>query len=404
MLTINNFKSFIVLWIIYSSSVLFRGNENSTIFLFVFLLISFVLLFKIEIRYDKKYLLYLFLITLPIFISLSLNNDFHQHFGYSKLVFIITLTSLIPLLMSFDDFTKYYIKWMVVLSTFSLFFYSILLLFPSIASSFPMIHGYSETNEYNNLWVYAYKISESRLYRNSSIFWEAGAFQVCLNLALIFEFQKNQFKNLKRVFLFITCIVTTFSTVGFITLSIIIIAQLTKHTSAIRQFKGSNKNKKLFGVSIFIATMIGLAFFSNTLGKVYIDKFSIENYSFFARGVGTLVDLEIFTSAPLIGVGKSGYSTMVPSIAYNNFSVEMGGSTNAFTKTLAIYGISFILPILIFYFKSTIIMTNKKFNRFLYFLIIIIFFMTQDFIFSMLWLSTGFYGLQFHCHRKRIFG
>ena len=177
MLTINNFKSFIVLWIIYSSSVLFRGNENSTIFLFVFLLISFILLFKIEIRYDKKYLLYLFLIILPIFISLSLNNDFHQHFGYSKLVFVITLTSLIPLLMSFDDFTKYYIKWMVVLSTFSLFFYSILLLFPSIASSFPMIHGYSETNEYNNLWVYAYKISESKLYRNSSIFGKQGPFK-----------------------------------------------------------------------------------------------------------------------------------------------------------------------------------------------------------------------------------
>jgi hypothetical protein len=400
-ITLNNFKSFIVLWIIYSSSVLFRGYENLVISSFFLLLFTFILIFQLKIKLDKKYLLYSLGIILPIIISLILNNDFQLYLGYLKLVFIIILASLIPSLMSYDDFSDYYIKWMVTLSAASLSIYGILLIYPSIVSGFPTIHGYSETNKYYNLWLYAYRITESKIYSNSSIFWEPGAFQVCLNLALIFELHKNQFKHLHKILLFMVCIITTFSTTGYICLLIIIFIQFIKHHMIMVHYKNMKRNKIYF--RMFIGLMVIGGLYSNVLEKVYITKFSSDNYSYFSRSIGTLVDLKIFTKAPLIGVGTSGYKSLVPTIALNNYFIEMGGSTNSLTRALATYGIIFIIPLLIFYFTSTIIITNKIFERLLYFLIIVIFFMTEHFAHSLLWLSVGFYGLQLHCRRTQFF-
>lgn len=161
-------------------------------------------------------------------------------------------------------------------------------------------------------------------------------------------------------------------------------------------FKKST-DKKIFTkiTKLFSIILIGLFLFSSLFISTVLDKFSETNQSLFIRSAGTLVDLDIFQNSIYFGVGPSEYLSLVETIAFNEYGLNMGVSSNSLTKFMAIYGILILILILYYYFKATSILIGKNLiNRIIFFGIFIIIFVTENFITSFFFLAILFYGLQ----------
>ncbi len=99
-----------------------------------------------------------------------------------------------------DNFLSKYIDIMVFLCMFSLIIYFIAIVFPQLVMYLPITQNNLGLPSYNAFFSTIH-INE-RLIRNQGFFWEPGAFQTYINLALIFNlfvFKQNYKRNRRRV-------------------------------------------------------------------------------------------------------------------------------------------------------------------------------------------------------------
>jgi len=120
------------------------------------------------------------------------------------------------------DYIKIFINIVTAICVVSLIFYLPSLFFPSfhniIGTIAPSLHSDVGLMDQNFLIYTWEEFSSNGLLRNSGNFTEAGVFACYLNLALVFNLvSDNKIINKKNIILFI-CIITTFSTAGYIAL------------------------------------------------------------------------------------------------------------------------------------------------------------------------------------------
>ena len=92
----------------------------------------------------------------------------------------------------------------------SLIFWVIQLSIPTILSPFVCLGIFG--HPFYNLFVYA---GDMFSFRNGGMFWEPGAFQIFINLALLIELLKNLPRG-RVILVYVITIITTFSTTGFL--------------------------------------------------------------------------------------------------------------------------------------------------------------------------------------------
>jgi hypothetical protein len=392
---LNNIRVCITILItLKSGAVFFYKYDNISGFILLSLLFFYYILGKKKYIINKKYFLYTILISTFSLIPMFISGDYSNYLKYFKLLTFLLGMSLVPQIISFELFRDTYIKIVTFLAVNSLIIYILLLISPSIANFFPVITGYGEHVKYNNLILYVSLVTDYPNNRNYSIFYEPGVYQAFLNIAILLELHKNYLKNLLKLSIFFICLLTTFSTTGFICAFMIIIILLSDNYYKWKKEKLLIKLVTISSIFIFI--------FSGLFFTVFTQKFSESGYSFFTRSLGSALDYQIFLTNPLFGVGYDSYVSQIQKLAYNNYFINMSGSTNSFTNTLAKYGLFFTYTILFMHYTVGVSFTKNLFKRSIYFLILLLILTTENFTLSLFYIVLSYYGLWYYC-RKRMF-
>lgn len=165
------------------------------------------------IKVSVTSIIYLFSIVLLILIGEILRGGSFKHVQIS--VYAMIMAYGFACCFSFDEFMRKYTNLMYFLCAYSVILYVLYLMMPSIVEKLPVLT--------NSNGIRAYTAGFSTIYaqyngvRNQGIFWEPGAYQMFINLAMLIElfYFKTLYK--KHLFVFLITLFTTFSTAGYIT-------------------------------------------------------------------------------------------------------------------------------------------------------------------------------------------
>ena len=167
--------------------------------------------------------------------------------------------------------------------------------------------------------------------RNSGIFWEPGAYQFFLNLALILLLKRNNFQ-FKAIFsvpslLLIVSLVTTYSTSGYLTLLCVLMYTM------LRTYKGLSMQQRgalLLPMLVLVAVLV--AYTLNT--EAIAGKFTDTNKSYDIRTSDVVVSWRIIKSMPLWGYGigssaqlnlyQTAFATGVNSVGIASMAIMLG--------------------------------------------------------------------------------
>lgn len=386
-ITENSLQYLIIsLLVVFSGSLIpfiFSDSYSNFLVFFLFSLICMSLLFR-TVKFTADGLIYMLLIVLFLLILLFFRGEFDNTKEYIGVVGRLLIAYFVTVLVGKKKFIEIYTHIFVIYSAFSLIMYVVGLVFPDFVLSLPISFNDAGTG-YRHLYFYFYQGIDTWNYRNAGIFWEAGAYQVFLSLALVFEVYFIK-KSLARKAILIAAIVSTISTVGLLVLVIL---------SAVRLFS----RKSLYNLSLSVVLISGLLI-SGVFDALLWGKFDGENISGVDRIVGQLADLQLFLSAPIFGVGFSAYPESFKSAAYA-LGAFAPTSSNSFTGLLALNGIFYslllFLPMFAFFIKNSVQFSG----RILMLAIFIMLLSSQGLFNQILFLSIMFYGFQKNVDIKR---
>ena len=171
------------------------------------------------------------------------------------------------------------------------------------------------------------------IYRNTGIFREPGVFACLLAIGSLFELAKNEKCNVKKIIVFVACILTTFSTAGFIIGAVILLYLL------LFALKISSSKK----IIILLLAFCGFLVLFNTqrelVESVLLNKFMASNNtygSWFARYQSIFGNLSIALKNPLFGIGR--YSLYEITLATQG-NYEAIDNTNTLLINFSAFGI-----------------------------------------------------------------
>jgi hypothetical protein len=365
----------LVIFIVLISGAVIMYQPDSSIGKNILYVMPLLMVFKLSINrnFNKRIIVITLMLIVLIHIGMVLNKDYENYSYHISLILRILLAFFTVNYLKFLDFKEKYVKIMFILAIMSLIFYVIGI--SPIGRKFiiklPIIFNDVGT-KYNHFYVYGYQNGIIGRFRNASIFWEPGAYQAFLNLALLFSYEK---KNKKEMYTYILAILTTFSTTGYLIMFIILL-------------KDVSMKKMVVFVLIFI-------FCFPVISDVVINKFKSGNQSGDRRKVDLIVDLLIFKKSVIIGNGYKIYNNEKKErIEKYDIIEKQGGSTNSITINLAIYGI-LVISIFIYGFVK-VAFHNSPSNRMkiigiLYFVLAL---SSQGLMFKPLYIILSYYGFK----------
>jgi hypothetical protein len=317
-----------------SGSVLYGQSPDKILGIsMVFSLFAWALFTEKNI--NEKFILYVCIFAGSLFV-ISLYTK-----GSLSLASVISLTAklvfgYLVLQTVGRNFADTFVLVVVILAAFSLlgYFIDYFGLFGSVLSKLPKVGDVG----YEGI-LYLYGHHAATLHRNSSIFFEPGAYQGYLNAALfILLFVRTGFSSSRRlifILILLVALFTTFSTGGFLIFSIMFGLFLLHG-------KMLSTSGKTILVGICLASLAVFSAKFHSVILVKIDDYlsgpeEAHGYSADRRRYDAKVDLRIFKKH-VFGVGHRKYSEEFTAIG----NIK-GGSSNGVTRLLALYGLPFSL-------------------------------------------------------------
>ena len=334
----------VYLLIFVSGSVVFKQGSDKYLILAFFISLLAWYLFA-DRKINDRFIIYVcvfagFLVTISLYTEGSL--------GLGSVISTVLRLLIAYLILKTVGckFVDTYINVVVFLAGFSLFGYltDTFSLFDSVIHKLPQIGGGG--NGYEGM-LFVYRRHYSGWGRNASIFFEPGAYQIFLNIALfMILFVKTKFSGMRRLLyssILLVALVTTSSTTGYLICATMLGLFLWEDKSL--SFSG-----KATVVGLLLGTMVVFSaqLYSMVVEKISDDLFSVQHVTDKSarRGFDAMVDTEIF-KRHIFGAGYTRYAEEFSSIGLVNQRSAMN-SSNGITKTLAIYG----LPFTFFLFAS----------------------------------------------------
>ena len=181
---------------------------------------------------------------------------------------------------------------------------------------------------------------QTKLIRASGIYWEAGAFAGYLLFGLIAQLFVFEETNIKRVIVYLSCMVFTFSTTGAIAVSALLFTYIFSK-------KGSNINdKRVRRLLVFVAVVFAVFFlfgeqsvlFDKLFGKITSTASTTRT-----RTASLIVPFYIANSSPLLGVSPNNIADSMFRFAGTGTLGLQASSmcTNTFSYQFAAYGYIF---------------------------------------------------------------
>ena len=271
---------FIILIILISgASILSDFNESLIVVLFFFIIISN---YK-KIIYDK---IVFFIILFWVFINLfsSINNptafSSDEFFG----IIIRVLISYLGIKIVGDSFWFKFenIIYRLVLISLPIYLLNLVLpeLFNSLSPIFKPITSqifYRKEVQVNYWYSFFYTNLGRDEIRNSGFMWEPGAFAMMIIIALIINCLNNGIGLQKKIFIYILALITTMSTIGYLSLLVLLLAYFIY-----------NKKKYFIIILLPIIILFGFTFTSTSFLGPKISMFleEYESNTFYEQGYG----------------------------------------------------------------------------------------------------------------------
>lgn len=372
--------------------IFISGNITFTNDLFlIFTLILSIIVFNYRKKsFDKNLLVFLLILSIILLLQ-SFKFQFFPIITYIG-VYIRILIAYFILKGIGNSFLEKYINIMFFLSIISLFFYSLIFLFPILGdfliNSFTTgsVINIDSISRYSVLGLYT--IIPKMLHANAGPFWEMGAFGGYLILAILFNlFTSSSLVNKKNIIILIT-ILTTQSTTAYLSLFILI-------------FIISFKNIKNLILKIFISGSIILSFYFAYTNLDFLEEkityqihkatlvknYSLENADS-QRFINIIKDWRDFQNHELLGRGPNS-ETRYTSL-YKEKEIRTVGSTDMIVR----YGLPFFIFILYLMYTS-ISSLSKHYNKYKYpmsfvFLILLLLMSETYFLHPLFWILIMF--------------
>lgn len=399
--TINNtaysIKEFLIVLgvILLSKSLYYESYGNNVLLIVFFILLFFIakvrvrfLSFTVRVRardigVDNKLILYSL-----FFMGLVLINPESKLSTILVLMARLAIAYIVVSRLNFYIFSTIFIKIVLILSFFSLF--SLAVFHFNIPSFLPDFVAIDHRQLRNFLFFAAdnhnleYRIWGG-VYRITGLWWEPGAFQLFVNLAVIFAII-NQSLTKKQYILFAVTIMLIKSTTGmivFILLSLIIVNKLLNiHVNA--------KYLRYFFVAIVIMAMSWYAY-------PLMDKFHPESQyfaSFLSRYNDVVVSYHLLLDNFFLGYGYGHLEKIIPyAVKYASVgdAVRVSGA-DGITMLIAqtgILGIFFLWHFFIpNYYKHLTLLEKIVIS-----LSLLLMFNTENFTFILIFIILIFYGI-----------
>lgn len=357
-------------YIIILLIILLSGSVLSMIYyktIFILFVLTVAIYFTInKFRFVTKNVITLIIIYLVILINfLFLKNNGIKISNIINTLITYLLVFIMANNIDKDDFKYIYTNIIINLSKISLFCMLLSYFNISILMKPVEINGGIFSFSIFHIWGVNAVIST----RNFGLFWEPGAYQAFLNLALLFlltDIEKYKNKFIKIIILILT-ILTTKSTTGYIILFIIFI-----YSMSINKF--SKNFKKIFKRSMLILFFIFIFISMNT--NIISNKLNENNDSFNIRRYDLINSINLIKDKPILGYGLF-------SDEYYRKSLGAGIVNNS--NGLLIIGLMLGIPFMIFCLinisKNINSILNNRWNKYIYILVILlIILLTEHFL------------------------
>lgn len=227
--------------------------------------------------------------------------------------------------------------------------------------------------------------------RNGAIFREPGIFMVFINIAFILDslFLKNNL-SIKKLILYVGCMVTTLSTAGLIILFLAYLLYLYNQKS----------NIKVFALpAIFIGVCLYLLVGSEELiGGIFgkIER-GMDSGSVAGRITSLTIPAMIMFHNPLFGVGAEQFRPEY--IKYGQQMYHMlidpqGLATNTMLNAGAVFGVWFAIFIIYNYYRfSKLLVPRKRIQALYIFLLFMMMFSNESMFYSLIVYILIFYAI-----------
>ena len=295
-----------VLFIVYSLLSTNKKKENNTAKWIILLLLSFIVVISFLVNRGE--------------ISTLL----------SRLIAIIT-GCFVAIHYSYGDFKKAFISFIKINAIFSIVLCVLAYIAPNVLMAFPTVYNVSSTPFKTCLLSSIMFPTNSTFIRVSGVFWEPGAFSICINIALMMMlFGKMKYKPYEYLLLVLTLLLT-FSTVGYIGLLFLLFIYFF--------FKKKAKSSYTKYIALLFAVSAGaLLLLSNTTIYYMVFGKIIENSSSSAvRFSSFFGGLQLSLNNPLFGVFPTNIQKEISNIA----PASGGMLTSTFVYQFASFGLVF---------------------------------------------------------------
>jgi hypothetical protein len=377
----------VILCVFITDSMALPVSESFKVYLIAFY--GLYALFKVIFNYNYFKLgdvlpIFAVLISFTLFVQI-LYGDKSLSYEYRVSQFIIGL--YIVRSLSLKAFAIKYISLIKFIALFSLIVWGLLHInISSIVNLFPLSGG----GDYHTLFFYVVPINSSLLNRNFGPFWEPGVFQMYLNIALLFLlFLDNKKGKGRLIFLFIICILTTFSTTGYLCTMLIVLSYFYENSTKVKWYQ----------FLAFILALLLIWYGINALGffDIIFGKFSSVSSKAASYAI-RLNDLEyyyeVWKNHFIIGAGfTNAYNYVINQHSISDFVFE--GSSNTTLRELASYGLIIGIISLIGYYKFVSQLVNKKTTRVLLMGVLILLINSQCMLLSLFFNTIIMFGLNY---------
>ncbi len=318
-----------------------------------------------------------------IFKSRHYSVDFAQ-------ISAVTIAFLFTQAVSSEQFRDQYKAFMTFIAGFSICTFFLYKIIPAFFYTLPRVKA---TVLVANTFFSLVPIQMDDYFRNFGCFMEPGMFQVYLNLALIYELFSETI-SLKRVILLCGAIVTTFSSAGFITTAIILLAFMWNKNDLNKSIK-----KKITFLSMIAITLIIYLYVNGYLGRygTVFQKF-LEfsgNGSASERMEAVNLALETIRDNPIFGTGWGNWA---------NIFLASGILTCTPLNWFAIYGVLYGFVCNAGIFLTGIHNATNRMAGILIAISVLMAVVSQDVSGDVLMLIIIFYAYSEAFRRKKVYG
>jgi|GEM_PF-4492333 len=329
-------------WILLTSgTVLPNTADNVRITLLVssaIFLVQLVLL----LNYARKRLVLGALATYATLVgvvatTMVANSDTESYLTYARLLLAVGIACGCAMLIDRSAVLRVLVNFVTFFAAISLIFF-----YGDLVSLAPGAFNTLLLNEtqYFNSYVYMQLVVDAS--RNTAIYIEPGLYQIYLCLALMVLFYSSvdfRYRYLK-VAVLVVALLSTKSTAGYL-------AGLLVFSGLAFTYKPSKFRALFLALRVMVVAMVVLYLVSSSYFTANIEaKFSGQSQlSWMGRRDSTLADLAIISESPFFGTGAGSYLKEID--AFGAVGYEIAAATNTYTQLSAVFGLLFMLPILV---------------------------------------------------------